>query len=328
MNRGRNRRCNEALIESAHDIVAAAEPDEESSEHRPDDANTADQQRQKQHCFLYGAGKEDRTDQHRRNDGHRIGLEKVGRHAGTVADIVANVIGDHGRIPGVVFRDAGFDLADHVSADIRTLGEDTAAKAGKDRNQRCTEAERDKRFKNMAQARRFGRVINATKHNVIARDPEQSEADHQHTGDGARLECDSQRRLQSAGPGGICRSHVRANRDVHADVTGRTGEHRTNYETDCRKHAEKRPDHEADDDADHPNGHILTVQVGRGAFLNRARDFLHFLVACRSAQNRATGIKAVQDRKTATRDHDPISCRHFITSLFLFCLGRCPLDKD
>ena len=69
-----------------------------------------------------------------------IGLEQVGRHAGAVADVVADVVGDGRRVARIVFRNAGLDLADHVAADVRTLGEDAAAETGEDRDQRGAEA--------------------------------------------------------------------------------------------------------------------------------------------------------------------------------------------
>ena len=78
-------------------------------------------------------------------DGHRIGLEQVGRHAGAVADIVADVVGDGRRVARIVLGNAGLDLADEVAADVGALGEDAAAETGEDRDQRGAEAERDQR---------------------------------------------------------------------------------------------------------------------------------------------------------------------------------------
>ena len=76
-----------------------------------------------------------RAEQHRRDNRDRVGLEQVGRHAGTVADVVANVIGNNTRVAWIVLGNAGFDLADKVGADVGALGEDAAAKPGKDGNQ-------------------------------------------------------------------------------------------------------------------------------------------------------------------------------------------------
>ena len=47
-----------------------------------------------------------------------VGLEQVGGHAGAVADVVADVVGDHGRVARVVLGDARLDLADEVGADV------------------------------------------------------------------------------------------------------------------------------------------------------------------------------------------------------------------
>ena len=85
------------------------------------------------------------AEQHRRDDGHRVGLEQVGRHAGAVADVVADVVGDHRRVARVVLGDAGFDLADQVGADVGALGEDAAAESREDRDQRAAEGEADQR---------------------------------------------------------------------------------------------------------------------------------------------------------------------------------------
>ncbi len=87
-----------------------------------------------------GAGEEDRGQQHGGDDGHGIGLEQVGRHAGAVADIVADVVGDDGGVARIVLGDAGLDLADEVGADVGALGEDAAAETGEDRDQRGAEA--------------------------------------------------------------------------------------------------------------------------------------------------------------------------------------------
>ena len=85
------------------------------------------------------------AEQHRRDDGDRVGLEQVGGHAGAVADVVADVVGDHRRIARVVFGNAGFDLADQVGADVGALGEDAAAESREDRDQRRAERQADQR---------------------------------------------------------------------------------------------------------------------------------------------------------------------------------------
>ena len=91
------------------------------------------------------AGEGQHAEEHHGHGGDRVGLEEVGGHAGAVADVVADVVRDHGRVARVVLRDPGLDLADQVGADVGGLGEDAAAEAGEDRDQRAAEAEPDRR---------------------------------------------------------------------------------------------------------------------------------------------------------------------------------------
>ena len=85
---------------------------------------------------------EDRGQHHGGDGGHRVSLEQIGGHAGAIADIIADVVGDGGGIARIVFGNAGFDLADQVTANVGALGEDAAAEPREDRNQRGAEAER------------------------------------------------------------------------------------------------------------------------------------------------------------------------------------------
>ena len=92
-----------------------------------------------------GVGGHQAAEQHRRDDGDRVGLEQVGGHAGAVADVVADVVGDHRRVARVVLGNAGFDLAHQVGADVGALGEDAAAQSREDRDQRGAEGQADQR---------------------------------------------------------------------------------------------------------------------------------------------------------------------------------------
>ena len=97
----------------------------------------------------------ERDDDHRDADGDDIGFEQVGGHAGAVADIVADIVGDHRRVAGIVLGNSGLDLADQVGADVGGLGEDAAAETGEDRNQRSAERERGERGDDGAVVRRI-----------------------------------------------------------------------------------------------------------------------------------------------------------------------------
>ena len=85
-----------------------------------------------------GDAEDDRGD-----EGDLVALEQVGGHAGAVADVVADVVGDRRRVARVVLGDAGLDLADEVGADVGGLGEDAAADAQEQGEQRAAEAEPD-----------------------------------------------------------------------------------------------------------------------------------------------------------------------------------------
>ena len=84
------------------------------------------------------------TEDDRRDERDLVALEQVGGHAGAVADVVTDVVGDGRGVAGIVFGDAGFDLADEVGADVGGLGEDAAADTKEEGQQRATEAESDR----------------------------------------------------------------------------------------------------------------------------------------------------------------------------------------
>ena len=131
----------EALVERAHDRVVGAELDEVRAGDRGHDARRADGERIHHGGEQRGLpGEEDRAQNHGGDDRHRVGLEQVGRHAGAVADVVADVVGDGRRVARIIFRNAGFHLAHEVGADVGALGEDAAAKTREDRDQRGAEA--------------------------------------------------------------------------------------------------------------------------------------------------------------------------------------------
>ena len=75
----------------------------------------------------------------RRNQSHRVGLERVRGHTGTVADVVAHVVRDGG---GVAGSSSGMPCSTlpRVRADVSSLGEDTATDTH-DGQQRRAEAE-------------------------------------------------------------------------------------------------------------------------------------------------------------------------------------------
>ncbi len=221
-------------------------------------------------------GEEDRGEHHGGDRGHRIGLEQVGRHAGAVADIVTDVVGDRGRVARIVLGDAGLDLADEVAADVSTLGEDAAAKTGKDRDQRGAEAERDHGIDDDAAVR--GELHRMGQEAEIEGDAEQREAGDQHAGDGAGLEGELEAARERGGRG-LRGAHVGANGDVHADEAGRARQDRADGEADRNQHAEEIGEHREDHDADDADRGVLAAEIGLRPLAYGGGDFLHPRVA-------------------------------------------------
>ena len=142
--RGDDAGGDQALVERALD-VAGRRLDGERADDRGDDRHAAEHERVQRDLRVVLAGERQDAEQHDRDGGHDVGLEEVGRHAGAVADVVADVVGDHGRVARVVLGDAGLDLADEVGADVGALREDAAAQTGEDGDQRAAEADADER---------------------------------------------------------------------------------------------------------------------------------------------------------------------------------------
>ena len=111
------------------------------ADHRGQQSHGCQRQRQEHQRGLrpmsgHGCGNGDRGDH-----GAAVGLENVGSHAGNITDVVPDIVGDHARIAGVVFGNAGLDLAHQVCAHVRALGVDAAAYPGEQRHRGGPHAE-------------------------------------------------------------------------------------------------------------------------------------------------------------------------------------------
>ena len=82
------------------------------------------------------------AERHRGDDRGDVALVDVCAHAGDVADVVTDVVGDDARVTGVVLGDVRFDLADDVGADVGGLGVDAAADAREERDRGSAHRER------------------------------------------------------------------------------------------------------------------------------------------------------------------------------------------
>ena len=245
-----------AAIQRVHDLAAFARLHEERADDRGDDRDRAEHQRIQHVAHVeaaVGCREQQAAEHHRRDDRDRVGLEQVGRHAGAVADVVADVVGDHRRVARIVFGNAGFDLADEIGADVGALGEDAAAETREDRDQRAAEGEADQRVQRVASP-------TTAQQREVAGDADQAEADDQHAGDGAAAERDCERRIE-ADAGGLRRAHVGAHRDVHADEAGEAREDGADREAAGGLPVEREAEHDEQHDADDGDRRVLAIEV-------------------------------------------------------------------
>ena len=232
------------------------------------------------------------AEQHHGDRGHGVRLEQVGGHAGAVADVVADVVRDHGRVARVVLRDARLDLADEVGADVRGLRVDAAAEPREDGDERAAEGEPDQ-----VVDRRVRRVAEpAGEDPVVAGDAEQAEADDEQAGDRAGAERDVERRRQPVRAASAVRTFERTAtfipmKPAAADRTAPMRKPIAVAPAERVVEAEQQERHDRDD----RDRRVLAAQVRRGALLHGARDLLHALVACRLAEQPDRELEAVDD---------------------------------
>ena len=288
----------QALVQRRHHVLHARRGlDEEAADDRGDDRDAAEHQRVDDGVDRRAADHQG-AERHGRDQRDGVGLEQVGGHAGAVADVVADVVGDHRRVARVVFRNAGLDLAHQVGADVGALGEDAAAQPREDRDQRGAEGEAEQRLEGFRVD--LGAAAQIPEE---AADAEQAEADDQHAGDRAALEGDVERRADALG-GGLRGAHVGAHRDVHADEAAGAGEHGAEHEAGGGEAAEEDRDQDGKHDADDGDGLVLARQVGGRALLDRRGDLLHARVAGVLAEDPASLHEAVDDCGQAAGERD------------------------
>ena len=219
----------------------------------------------------------DRAQCHGRDDRADVRLEQVRTHAGHVADVVTDVVGDGARVAGVVLGDARFDFADEVGTDVSGLREDAAADACEERDRAGAEGE----AQDLVQVLSSDRI--ATVDHREDRDAEQAEAHDAHAHHGARSERDRQRVLQRLGSR-LRRADRSARRRVHADPAREAGRQGARDERDGRLGTEAVEfagggDRSAHHDDEDRQPLVLSFQEGGGAVLDLLADVDHLLAA-------------------------------------------------
>ena len=125
----------QALVEGGHHVFhAGGGPNKKAANDGGHDRHSAQGQRI-DHRARAGVGDQQSAQHHGGNQGHCIGFEQVGGHASAVAHVVSDIVGNHGRIAGIVFWNAGLDFAHKVSTHVCAFGENAAAEPREDGNQ-------------------------------------------------------------------------------------------------------------------------------------------------------------------------------------------------
>ena len=242
--------------------------DEERGDDRGEDPDRGDHEREKRAGVREGLVQA-RVHRHaeceRRDDRADIGLEKVGAHAGHVADIVTDVIGDDGGVARVILGNTDLDLADEVSADVGSLGIDAAADAREKGDRRGAEREAEHR------ADVAGDIDEAA--------AEQTETHDAHAHDRAAGEGDRQGLVHAAFHGGVCRADVRAGGHSHAEETGGDRKQRAEQKTDGRSDVDEDRDQREEDDDEDRKDPVFRHQKGVGALGDGGSDLPHPFVA-------------------------------------------------
>jgi len=80
-------------------------------------------------------GESERADQNRADQAHGVSFKNVCRHARAIADVIAHIVSNRGRVTWVVFLQAALDFADQVGAYVSRLGVNAASKSRENTDQ-------------------------------------------------------------------------------------------------------------------------------------------------------------------------------------------------
>ena len=222
--------------------------------------------------------------------GSHIGTEQVGAHTCYVAHVVAHVVGDGGRVAGVVFGDTCFHLTHEVGAYVGSLRVDTAAHTGKQCDGFGAEREAGEHFKYA----RHGDVAAAACVIAVHKEDEKhgeqgAESEYGQTGNAeAHHRAAFERYVQGfgqAGAGGLRGAHVGFGGDAHAKETRHDGKEGSDDESHHDErvaggHHGAEPAQEGGGDH-HENTEyaVFRFEKRHGAVGNVSSDGAHFIVA-------------------------------------------------
>ena len=256
-----------------------------------------------------------------RQNGADIALVQVSAHAGHVADVITDVVGDGSGVTGIVLGDTGLDLTDEVSTDVSGLGVDTAAHTGKQRHKGRAHAVHDHDV-----GQRVGvQTADEAQAEEPQRDIKHAETDDGEAHDGAGGERNTQTAVQALGSG-LRGAGVGVRGNLHADQAGQHRPDTARQERERRHAGEhlalgQEGDRQQDDEYDHKHlgdSGVLTLQVSVGAGADGLCNLDHLFIALGRLHDVTTLNQCENQRscRTDKRGNQQV-CFHMISLVFL-----------
>ena len=169
------------------------------------------------------------------NNGTDKRFEQISTHTGNITDVVTNVIGNSGRVTGIVFRNVRFNFADQIGADVRGLGVNTPGDSREQSDGRGAKAKARQVSDRISHVRIIGAAIGRTVvlthgERVEQNDQtEDTERDDVKAHDGAAGKGNLKRGVQGLFRG-LHRLDVSFRRNLHAHPAGQRGQARAGQE--------------------------------------------------------------------------------------------------
>ena len=268
------------------------------------------------HARAQGAGLEEHVirQDDARGDGAHVALQKIRAETRHVAHVVAHVVGDGGRVAGIVLGDVGLGLAHQIRAHVGGLGVDAAAHAvehGHDGAAQGIARERhgkgDKAQPQVVGIAGLGHIElpqPQAKNQIDQEKPQQREAAHAKTHDRAAPEGNFQRLSNVVGlPGLVGDANVGIGGNFHAHKTGTARHHCAHNERNGGlPHGDHRKDHGNNQD-DHQQNRIFIGDERVGADADGSGNFLHFFRTFRQFFDEEIVKRCKSQRQSGGKDH-------------------------
>ena len=211
-----------------------------------------------------------------------VRFEEVGAHAGDVAHVVTDVVGDRGRVARIVLGNARLHLADEVGADVGGLGVDAAADPREQGDRRTAEGDGREHVECFRRFRCRVEVEYLDEQEVAQGETEEAKPGHGETHHRTAAECQRQSLGDAALARRLSRPGIGCGCDPHADETG---ERRECCAEDVGDGAPRPAPVEEDEDEDREDGDeagncgVFAPNEGHRALSNRPHQLLEALTA-------------------------------------------------